>query len=141
MTAPPITDRPDLIALRAEVAVYDERMEVERIARTTSIKGRLAAASRNPWYVHSADGVIRVLCRTSTSTYNKIASVLKSNRNQRADADLIAHAPTDLTWMLAETDRLRAERDLLLEHAGPDTQLAYWKLRADARQEELEASR
>jgi hypothetical protein len=131
----------DLAVLRAQVRSDDQRLDVERRARVETIRARLAAASPGRWFTVAKDGLIRVLCHTSSHTHNKIATVLRSGQHQKADADLIANATTDLTWALAELDRLRAERDLLLARADQDTELAYWKLRSDARQEEVAARR
>jgi hypothetical protein len=130
-----------IAALRGVCAADNDILEIHRAARVETIRARLAAASTGPWYADAVNGVIRILWNTSTFTRNKIATVLRSDRNQHADADLIAHAPTDLAWLLDENDRLHAERDLLLEHTDTTTMTAYWALRAQGRQEELKATR
>lgn len=127
--------------LRAACQIDSERLEIERTVRAADIRARLDAASPGPWYTHPVDGVIRILCRTSTHTVNKVASVLRTCRHQQQDAALIANAPADLAWLLAQNDRLRAERDLLLGRADADAELAYWELRAAHRQAERGAAR
>jgi hypothetical protein len=127
-----------LTELRSACATDDQRLDIERVVHTEAIRGRLAAATAGTWYTHTDHaGIIRVLCQTSTSLYVKVASMLRTGRNPKADAALIANAPADLAWLLAETGRLRAERDLLRDRADDETLTAYWTLRAGARQQEL----
>lgn len=129
-----------IVELRAACAVGDESLEIERRVRVDAIRARLAAASNGHWFTKARDtGLTEILCRASTSTAYRIATVLRRGRRQREDADLIAHAPADLAWLLAETDRLRAERNLLLKHADEQTTTAYWTLRAANKQREVQA--
>jgi hypothetical protein len=128
--------------LRAACAVGDEALEIERRAHLAAIRARLTAASNGPWFRHATDnGLVEILCRASTSTTYRIATVLRRGRRQREDAELIAHSPADLDWLIAECDRLRDERDLLLQHADEPTVTAYWTLRAERKQQEVQAGR
>lgn len=134
---PTTTHQAMITEMRAACQIGDESMEAGRAVRRRAILARLAAASPAPWYrTISDDGLIRILHRVTAGTVNKICTVLRTGRNQHADADLIAHAPADLAWLIIEADRVREERDLLLKTADDATMLAYWQLRAARHQDE-----
>ncbi len=136
----PTTANSSIIELRAACRVGDESLDVERAVRAAGIRDRLAAATKGTWYTHTdSSGISRVLCQVSTSIAVKVASMLRSGRNPKADAVMLANAPADMAWLLAENDRLRAERNLLRDRADDATLTAYWTLRSDARQQELAA--
>ena len=82
----------------------------------SAIRARLDAATPGPWEAGTAaccpdmgwvDGPKSAVCPQFTAT--KVTHSLDAN-----DAELIAHAPTDLGALLDEVERLRAERDDLL---------------------------
>jgi hypothetical protein len=86
--------------------------------RTEEIRARVAKVTPGPWHLFTN--------RHPTSDGQRWGCVEKkrhpaggagtplldgcywTGERQRADADLIAHAPADLAWLLAENDRLRA---------------------------------
>jgi hypothetical protein len=141
-TTPPNVRAATLAELRAAVLVGDEQLEIGRQIRLSGIRNRLAAASPGPWTaVQSLDGIIRVHRNAGAASYSRIANMLRSGHKPAQDAALIAHGRADLEWALDEIARVRAERDLLLKHATPEAQVAYWTLRAEARGQELEARR
>lgn len=83
------------------------------------IEGRLEAATRAPWgagpnrvFAANADGT-PATGGMRVGMYPHIASVSREN-----DAALIAAAPTDLRWLLAELARVTAERDAAEKHAA-----------------------
>jgi hypothetical protein len=128
--------------LRAAVQVGDESLEAERRSFTTTIRERLAAASAWPWMLvdqrlHSPRGQVQI--HRASRTAPLIARVLRSGVNPGHDADLIAHAPADLAYLLDEVDRLRGERDVLLQHATDEGRTAYWRVRSTHRQQEVDA--
>lgn len=69
--------------------------------RLTQIRARLDAATPGPWVVtppregKRSSGVRRGRLEIAWSVY------------ATEDADLIAHAPADIAWLLAEVERLR----------------------------------
>jgi hypothetical protein len=82
----------------------------------SAIRERLDAATPGPWEAGTAsccpdlgwvEGPKGAVCPQFTAT--KVTHSLDAN-----DAELIAHAPTDLRALLAEVEALRAERDDLL---------------------------
>ena len=142
MTITPAARTATILELRAAVQVGDELLESERRARTSSIRKRVTAVGCRFWTMidrrDSGRGQIEIH-RPGTVSYSLIARVLRSGRNPVADADLIAHAPADLAYLLAEVDRLREERDVLLTHATEDGRVAYWQVRSVHRQQEAAA--
>lgn len=68
---------------------------------------RLSAATHGPWRVHSVDfGEVEVETVTDlASGRQRISRVCECH--SLSDADLIAHAPTDLRRLLDEVERLR----------------------------------
>ena len=85
-------------------------MDAERIA---AIRARADAATDGPWDVWRDDSghpFVRVGHLLHEIDYLLTTGGLASGY---ADADLIAHAPTDLRDLLAEVERLTAERDAL----------------------------
>lgn len=73
--------------------------------RLAQIKSRLAAATPGPWSwlrdEYRADGP-RPVCRISC-----IEGDIALTYGNTHDADLIANAPGDLAWLIAEVERLR----------------------------------
>lgn len=129
-----------ILELRAACQVGDESLEGERRRITTAIRKRLAAASAWPWMLvdqrhHSHRGQIQI--HRASRSAPLIARVLRSGVNPSHDADLIANAPADLAYLLAEVDRLREERDVLLQHATDEGRTAYWTVRSAHRQQEV----
>lgn len=109
-----------------------------------AIKARLAAATPGPWATNRVLVTVGAPCRWCSFVVRPDVppaydiSVATpghgtSMGDESPDADLIAHAPTDLTVLVAEVDRLRAveaaARDLL-ESAGQDHYRATVLLRA-----------
>lgn len=140
MTTPTTRER-TLIELRAAVQADDQAVEFERRRTVEKIQARLAAATDGPWYTHrDCDQKITVYRGSGKSpSYNRIAGIMRQGPNPAADAALISHAPADVAFLLAQVERLTAERDLLLERADQDTQLAYWTLRSEHRGAEVAA--
>ena len=71
--------------------------------RLTEIRARLDAATPGPWERHPSEPWIYV--RRGPFTVNIIGTQLRAAQ-QHGDADLIAHAPADIAWLLAEVERL-----------------------------------
>jgi hypothetical protein len=76
--------------------------------REAEIRARLEAATPGPWEVRAAlgTGLLHVSHADSEVGRPPIAQFAEA-----ADAALIAHAPADLAWLLAEVARLTEERD------------------------------
>lgn len=77
-----------------------------------AIRKRLAAATPGPW---EADGT-EIYCALHNGVHYRkwIGETLRlDDPTAVADADLIAHTPTDLADLLALVDELTAERDEL----------------------------
>lgn len=67
--------------------------------RLQEIRARLDAATPGPWHVHPVGSIeVRRL---------DYSGFVVARANHDDDADLIAHAPADLAWLLAEIDALR----------------------------------
>ena len=66
------------------------------------IKARLAAATPGPWETDEEK-----CCVYSVDSGAVIAERLGSETSSCVDADLIAHAPTDIAELVAEVERLR----------------------------------
>ena len=122
------------------------------MSRVEQIEARLAAATRGPWREGTLnvwqDELLRCVAKTERGRYVdgtfRPAELSDSHDQMQWDAELIAHAPADLAWLLAENKRLRGALQLLLETADdgareavrrkrsvnePDTR--YWQGRAD----------
>lgn len=92
----------------------------ERQARLAAIRERLGAATPGPWKIEHDGDVVdidhgpertwpwRVITEDETSV---IVDFTGGDIPPDEDADLIANAPADLAWLLAENARLGAERD------------------------------
>lgn len=74
---------------------------------TAAIEARLAAATPGPWTLRYDGWTIRDSRgnRQIAHTYGRDGSLVEQQVN---DADLIAHAPTDIRALLDEVERLRA---------------------------------
>lgn len=87
------------------------------------IKARLAAATPGPWEVESSETVDGSFIANMGPIM--IVPYFQGMAPMMADADLIAHAPTDLAALVAEVERLRTaitEHERLLrrgDHYGP----------------------
>lgn len=82
------------------------------------IRRRLAAATPGPWHSYWVRGHgddYEEYSVTLTDATREICGYAN-----KADADLIAHAPDDIATLLADNDRLRAAGDALAEHVTPD---------------------
>ena len=71
------------------------------------IKARLAAATPGPWRWSRVESWGHVAKLHDIHFLPNLAS-LSSTQQDQADADLIAHAPSDLAALVAEVERLRA---------------------------------
>lgn len=69
------------------------------------IKSRLSTATPGPW---SLD----VSSFQPKSIWSRLGKLFSADDATFADCDLIAHAPTDLTALVAEVERLRAKETL-----------------------------
>lgn len=79
----------------------------EQQARIAQIRARLGAATPGPWqtWPDGADESVE------SASVGRFVCHMNSNMRQfREDASLIANAPADLAWLLAEVERLEAER-------------------------------
>lgn len=75
--------------------------------RLAEIRARLDAAISGPWYVHEDDdGNLSVLLNHADGG---VIATVEPGRTARADAFLIAYAPTDLAYLLDEIARLTRE--------------------------------
>ena len=72
--------------------------------RLTEIRARLDAATPGPWVVTGQE-ILTVAVDGQTGWESLVADVWHRDR----DADLIAHAPADIAWLLDEVERLRAQ--------------------------------
>lgn len=86
--------------------------------RRAEIQARLTAATPGPWCVALGSGrnvCTAVVRSTADDPSTFVADCLpdwalpSAEMDHRPNMDLIAHAPTDLTWLLAETQRLEAD--------------------------------
>lgn len=66
--------------------------------RATQIRARLAAATPGPWKTNDGPGIFNSLSQTVAQTFR--------HTTREQDADLIANAPSDLAWLLAERAEL-----------------------------------
>lgn len=88
------------------------------------IKARLAAATPGPWQTI-------VTVETDIGTEHLVteadmdASCIGTSP-QAADADLIAHAPTDLAALIAEVERLRVALQAQVDDAVDEGDTRYW---------------
>lgn len=102
-----------------------------------AIRARIDAATPGPWLTHEmggkvwvgnqADGRKHGLWDIVYATDYLTDCTQEAAGRYRADADLIANAPADLAALLAEVERLTAERDQLMR----DTFTAYETSGAD----------
>lgn len=78
--------------------------------RLQEIRARLDAATPGPWEEGGFD-------RPWSVTAGRFVLDERSSATRQADADLIAHAPADIAWLLDELERCReeSERRLLLD--------------------------
>lgn len=72
--------------------------------RLQEIRARLNAATPGPWHRHDDEPWVT---NSATPPMRIIATGL---RGQRENAELIAHAPADIAWLLDEVERLRSEQ-------------------------------
>ena len=77
------------------------------------IKERLAAATPGPWKAKedSWDGYSVVIDDSGPGVSIIAEQIGQGEDEGRGDAEMIAHAPSDLAALVAEVERLRAERD------------------------------
>ena len=80
----------------------------EQQARIAQIRARLGAATPGPWQTWP-DGTEESVESVSVGRF--VCHMNSNMRQFRADASLIANAPADLVYLLAEVERLEAERD------------------------------
>lgn len=73
--------------------------------RLTEIRARLDAATPGPWHKHDDEPWVT---NSATPPMRIIATGL---RGQRENADLIAHAPADIAWLLDELQMAYADVD------------------------------
>jgi len=76
------------------------------------IKARLAnVATPPPWKAYGPDALGRTFVNREGATLDHAAIIADTGGGNRAarDADLIAHAPTDLAALIAEVERLRGQ--------------------------------
>lgn len=88
--------------------------------RRQEIEARLAAASQGPWraYQHNYGGVYEVCdCGHDYHVVPTEGGPRLGESGAAADADLIAHAPADLRWLLDSLAAVEAERDALVRAA------------------------
>lgn len=83
-------------------------------ARLDAIKPRLAAATPGPW-VHECDDHHADVVHNHTSG---VASLVSESRTE--NANLIAHAPDDIEFLLDEVDRLRQVATDIASHYAAD---------------------
>jgi hypothetical protein len=91
------------------------------VSRIDEIKSRLAAALPGPWWSGHTPFYLRMgqkdardgtppLTIRSPAHSEEIATVWTCLLPTRANADLIANAPQDLAWLIAEVERLSTEK-------------------------------
>lgn len=99
MTAIPDTDR----LAETNAAEY----------RRAAIRARLDAATEGPWHKDDGDfGCVTIGDYGWTTPPGVNAPEYDVDSPQgHADAELIAHAPSDLSWLLSELGRVERERD------------------------------
>jgi hypothetical protein len=71
------------------------------------IKARLAAATPGPWAAHHIDDDESIVAAAGRVKF--VCGL--GDRLEKEDAELIAHAPTDLSAMVKEVIRLRVENE------------------------------
>ena len=71
-----------------------------------SVRARLAAATPGTWYVHDVHSIYNAICIDGSD--GRCWRVVSQSGMGDADADLIAHAPADLTLALAVIEAVRA---------------------------------
>jgi hypothetical protein len=87
-----------------------------------AIRAREAAAFRGPWYTDSLtehDGSVSVGVATQDDTW-----IIELSDIAAADAEFIAAARSDVPALLAEVERLRAERDQFADRVDTLTAVA-----------------
>lgn len=77
--------------------------------RLAEIRARLDAATPGPW-VYPEDDLTRIQASDGVS----VAVITR----RIDDADLIAHAPADIAWLLDEVEQLRESLDIEREWSG-----------------------
>jgi hypothetical protein len=87
-----------------------------------TIKARLAAATPAPWIAASGKGKVSVVGTKDNNGHSYALAVFSAvpATHRKGDAELIAHAPTDLALLMA-----------VVEHAKLDHYLTEHFLRAD----------
>lgn len=119
----------DLLQLRAEVQVGEEIADTRTQARLTAIRRRHENATGGPWTLgrlHN-DGPIRI--SAGPVVPHIIANVVRSSPNAGADAEMLHCAHGDITFLLAEVDRLRKELHRLPVCVSCDIVLREWMRR------------
>ena len=70
--------------------------------RLAEIRARLDAATPGPWFHYPGEPWV-----TNATDEPRIIVATVSPRMTGDNADLIAHAPADIAWLLAEVERLQ----------------------------------
>lgn len=107
-------------------------MTAPDLDRTPAIRERLAAATHGPWEVpHTCDPHSDEVRAPTDAGLSVPVCVVRS---PAPNAEFIAHAPEDITWLLGEVERLR----VLATTSEQDRRLA-WRAMDTARSEKGEA--
>lgn len=103
----------------------------ERQARLAALRSNLAAATPGPWEFDSYCRVLAPMAHLDDAEhYGNIVAWVPAWHGDTAckphddNAELIANAPADLAWLLAEVERLEAERAFFERNAHKATALA-----------------
>ena len=110
--------------------------------RLAAIRARLSNATAGPWYANhchagkNKDCWCKVIGTSSDPQHEDMDKVASAGSIHANDADLIAHAPDDIAFLLAEVERLRGDRDKWL--ASDDCY--YWTPEAQAERDRLRAA-
>ena len=95
-------------------------------ARRAAIEARLAAATPGPWSFHILPQPVGITAATIHSEHGPRETCWTvdlppeiGGMGTDKDAELIAHAPSDLAALLAEVERLRGQNEAVREHHVP----------------------
>ena len=80
--------------------------------RLAEIRARLDAATPGPWENTDDWSVVTAVVR-QRSKWLPDYEMLVADVGQPVNADLIAHAPADIAWLLAENDAFREQIEFL----------------------------
>jgi hypothetical protein len=88
--------------------------------RQAEIAVRLNKSAHKPWYVHETDRWLLVRDRDGDAVcrINEIEHVTPA---ERRSADFIAHAPSDIAWLLEQNTHLQEALKDAMRHATPGT--------------------